>query len=249
MDDLLRNENLLIRYIDGELALHEKAALEEKLKEDELLRAQLQQLQLAVQAVKHHGTAQKVASLHAEMMREFRPGPQASRLNPVRKSVRYAMAVAATILVVFAGMGIYTASQLSADKLYKESFVDFTVSTSRGNNALTQIEKHYQQKEYLAIVNTSRSHHLDAKDSLLIGLSYLHTGKPGQAAAFFQWIASFENDFRPDGEFYLAMSYLKAKQYSKALPVLQKINGDPSHLYHSRISSDLIENVAKLNKK
>ncbi|HEX8316658.1 MAG TPA: tetratricopeptide repeat protein [Flavisolibacter sp.] len=249
MDDLLQDENLLVRYLDGELTTEERASLEERLQKDARLKEQLLRLQLAIQAIKHQGTAQKVSAVHTKMMRELKPKQPAGRVLPFRKTIRYAMAVAASILILFIGVRIYSASQLSADKLYNESFVDFTVSTSRGNNTvLSKVEQYYQQKDYAAVVNATRSTKLDAKDSLLIGLSYLHTARPDRAISFFQRVASFEGDFRPDGEFYLALSYLKTKQYNNALPVLQKINNDPGHLYHSRVSSDLIENVMKLSK-
>lgn len=248
MDDLVHNEDLLIRYLDGELSAVEKTALEERLQNDTALQAQLQKLQVAVQAVKNFGTTQQVAFIHAQMMQELRH-PKA-KVFSISKAVRYTMAVAASVLVLFIGLQLYLSAQLSPEKLYRESFVDFNISDTRGSNTTTsEIEKQYQKKEYAAVTDAGRSTHLYAKDSLLIGLSYLQTDHTDKAISFFQNLAFSANDFQQDAEFYLSLSYLKNKNYDKALPLMQKIGGNPSHLYHNQLTEDVINKVKKLANK
>jgi tetratricopeptide (TPR) repeat protein len=249
MDELSHNDDLLIRYLDGELSPEERTALEGRLATDKTFREKLTNMQITVQAIKHLGTSQKVAGIHSQMMQELKP-QQKTKLIGISKEVRYTMAVAASLLVLFIGVRIYMSSQPTSEKLYSQSFVDFNASGTRSNgNQLSEVEKHYQQKEYNAVINDTRSLHLDEKDSLLIGLAYLHTDKTANAIGFFQRIASSTNSFKEDGEFYLSLSYLKNKDYDKAITLMQKIADDTAHLYHKQFDKDFIENVKALQSK
>ncbi|GAA4730252.1 tetratricopeptide repeat protein [Flavisolibacter ginsenosidimutans] len=249
MDETLYNDELLIRYLDGELSAEEKTALEERLHTDKALQEQLVHLQVAVQAVKYLGTTERVQAVHAEMMKELK-ATNKGKVVPFSKLVRYTMAVAASILVLFVGVRLYLNAQLSPEKLYNESFVDFNVSAARGSNEnFSEIEKHYQQKAYEAVIGDVRSVNMDAKDSLLVGLAYLHQNRTPQAIGIFQRLANSANNFQQDAEFYLSLSYLKNKEYSKALPLMEKIKNTPSHLYREYVTEKVIEKTKKLNDK
>jgi hypothetical protein len=248
MDETFHTDELLIRYLDGELSAEEKTALEERLRTDKALQEQLTHLQVSVQAIRQLGTTEKVQAVHAEMMKELKAGNKGN-VVPFTRLVRYTMAVAASILVLFAGVRLYLNAQLSPEKLYNETFVDFNVSAARGSNeGLSQIETHYQQKAYETVIGDVRSVRMDAKDSLLVGLAYLHQNHTTQAIGIFQTLASTANNFQQDAEFYLSLGYLKNKEYNKALPLMQKIHNNPSHLYHDQLTDDVVKKVEKLSK-
>ncbi|HEY0039478.1 MAG TPA: hypothetical protein VGB71_02390 [Flavisolibacter sp.] len=248
MDEPLHNDNAFIlqRYLDGEMTNEESDALRNRLREDASLRQELHNMQMAIQAIKQYGTTQKVTAIHSEMMQELK-SQQKGKIISVSKSVRYTLAVAASILVLFVGVRIYLNMQSSPENLYNETFVDFNLSATRGNEGiLSQVEKLYQQKNYEGVTSTARSRSLSAKDSLLIGLSYLHTGKNTQAILFFQQLAQATNDFRQDAEFYLSLAYLKDQNFNSALQWMKKINSDPAHLYHEQIDKELIQKLTSL---
>lgn len=247
MDETLHNDDLLIRYLDGELSAEEKNALELRLNTDEGLRTKLEQLQVAVQALHQFGTAEKVSGIHTEMMKELKK-PQTGKVMAISRRLRYALAIAASILVLFVGIKIYQGNNLSSERLFNEAFVDFNASVSRGaEGSESAIEKHYQQKDYRAVLADVRSANMTAKDSLLLGLSCLQTGRLQQAIGLFEKLAFTQNDFQPDAEFYLALSYLKNKNYQKSLSVMQKIASNRFHLYHENLSADVLNGVEKLS--
>src|SRR5688572_16054760 len=107
MADSLHNEDLLLRYLDGELTDAEKHELEERLRTEPALKEELERLQIATHAIRQYGVRQKVGSLHKEMMQELKVKPKVIYLS---KSVRVAMAVAASILVLFVGVKLYLES-------------------------------------------------------------------------------------------------------------------------------------------
>ena len=249
MDSALHNEDLLIRYLDDELTPEEKAELEQRLQTDETLRQQLNDLRMAVQAVKYYGISKKVGSIHKGMMQEIKGAQPKAKLVPLRRRFSYVMAAAASVLVVVIGLSLYFSSRVSADHLYEQAFVDFPVSPTRGANNLSQFERYYLEKDYNAIVSATRSLQMGAKDSLLVGLSYLHKGQEEQAIGFFQRLSAYPNELQQDGEFYLGLSYLKSSKYANALPLFEKIAANPSHLYHSRVSKDFLNDVRSLQSK
>lgn len=249
MDDSLHTHDLLVRYLDGDLPLEQKQALEQKLQSDNALQDELRNLELAIQAVRQFGTTQQVNAIHHQVMAERKERTQA-KVVPFRKTFRYAMAVAASAIILFFGFRLFINAQPSPEKIYSEAFVDFNLSAVRGSEGNgSEIEKFYQQKNYAAVTTTIRSRVLSAKDSLLIGLSYLHLDKSAQAVRFFEQMTIANSDFQQDAEFYLSLGYLKEKRYEQAAGLMKKIAANPAHLYHDQITNELVEDVESLQKK
>ncbi|WP_121355199.1 anti-sigma factor [Flavisolibacter nicotianae] len=247
MSNSVHNEDLLVRYIDGELSATEKAAVEVRLKNDAVFREQYQNLQVALQAIRQLGTRQQVETIHHEMMQELKGKKAPAKVVRLSRAVRYTMAVAASILVLFVGVRLYLATQQSPDRIYNETFVDFNVANARSSaNQLSQIETLYQNKDFRGVAATTRAVSLSAKDSLLIGLSYLHTEDWQAAARWFHTVSVTENEYRQDAEFYLALAYLKTKEFAKAQTLFQRIYNNPAHIYHEQVSADLLADVKKL---
>src|SRR5688500_1211558 len=111
MDDSLQADDLLIRYLDGELTSEDKRALEQRLQTDEQLQDKLEKLRVAVQAIRQFGTRQQVGSIHAQMMESVKVQTQ-PKVVPFGKALRYTMAVAATDLFLFIGIRFFTNAQL-----------------------------------------------------------------------------------------------------------------------------------------
>jgi len=246
MDDSLHTHDLLVRYLDGELPLEEKRDLDLRLQADNALRDELRNLELAIQAVRQFGTTHQVSTIHQQVMAE-RKGRSQARVVHFRKTIRYAMAVAASAIILFIGARLFMNAQPSPEKIYNEAFVDFNLSAVRGSEGNgSEIEKFYQQKNYAAVTTTIRSRTLSAKDSLLIGLSYLHLNKSAQAVRFFEQMATAKSDFQQDAEFYLSLGYLKEKRYEQAAGLMKKIAANSSHLYHDQITTGMVEDVEDL---
>ena len=71
----------------------------------------------------------------------------------------------------------------------------------------------------------------------------------GQAALFFQNLATGSSDFKQDAKFYLSLSYLKEKNYDKAADLMEKIASEPAHLYRQQITTDVLKDVEGLRRK
>lgn len=249
MDEQLHNDDILVRYLDGELGEHDVARLEARLKTDASLRQKLVDLQVAVQAVKQFGMAEQVSAVHRQMMDELKPGRKRGKSISISRTVRFTLAIAASLLVLFVGIRIYEGTQLTPEKLYSESFIDFNVSATRSaNTSLLIHEKLYQQKDYNTIISLPRDT-TSFKQTLLTGLAYMQTGQPAHAVAQFRLLLTKENEYRQDAEFYAALAFLKLEDYKNAVTLTQQIQANPSHLYHNQVSEEFMDKLKKLQAK
>jgi tetratricopeptide (TPR) repeat protein len=151
--------------------------------------------------------------------------------------------------VLFIGIRRYQHAQLSPDRIYNEAFVDFNVATTRGTEHLSNIESLYQQKQYSRVTLTVRTLNLSAKDSLLIGLAYLHQKNLPTAITWFNPLTVSASGYHQDAEFYLSLSYLKLGNYVRAASLVERIYRNPEHLYHQQLSEEIVDKVRRLAQK
>lgn len=249
MSESVQDDDLLINYLDGILSAGEEAAVETRLKTDAAFRERYQKLQVVLQAVRHMGTIQQVQNLHAEIMQERQQNRQPVRVIRFSRTIRYTMGIAASLLLVFIGVRLYLNAQVSPESIYKETFIDFNVATTRStDNTLTPVEIAYQKNDYQGALSAPRTLNLSPKDSLLLGLSYLHQENLPEAIRWFHSISGRDNEYRQDAEFYLALTYLKTKDAAAALPYFERIANNNAHLYHQQVSPDVVEKLKNLAK-
>jgi len=242
------NDEILMKYLDGEMDQTEKIMFESQLENDTTLQQKLESLQVAIASVQQYGTAEKVKLVHTEMIQELSSVHKEGKVVPMRKFVKYSLAIAASIIIILVGVNVFTSSQLSSDKLYNEAFVDYDASAVRGSENQTGVVKLYQDHNYASVVEKANAQNLSQKDSLLVGLSYLKTDKLSEAINWFKAISQ-QNPTRQDAEFYLAMAYLRNKNYNEALNLMEQIHSKPDHVYQDQFSDEFINKVKKLNSK
>jgi hypothetical protein len=246
MDEILQNDELLMKYLDNEMNEDERHSFETELQQDAPLRQRLEGLRVAVQAVQQLGTAEKVRSIHRQMMTEQRSGSRKAKMVSMNQYLRYGIGVAAA-LILFIGIKVFNRDRPDANSLYNEAYVDYNYSGVRGDEQSTAIENFYKSNNYAALTAEAAKpgQSFSSQDSLLIGVSFLKTDKLSAAIG---WLApmSQQGNFRQDAEFYLALSYLRNKDYDKALALMNHIHSTPAHLYHDQFSNELIHQVDQL---
>lgn len=249
MTDFLHdNDETLMRYLDGEIDGIEKEQFESQLQKDAALREKLENLRVAIASVQQYSTIEKVKSVHSEMMQELSFDKKEARVVPVRRIVKYGLAIAASVIVILVGVNLFTASQVSSEKLYNEAFVDYDVSVSRGTEPQSQISGWYQAHNYAVVVEKANAQPISQKDSLLVGLSYLQTN---QLANAINWLMSIsqQSPVKQDAEFYLSMALLRNKNYNEAVTLMKQIQENPNHVYHNQFTQEYIAKVKKLSSK
>jgi hypothetical protein len=249
------NSDLLVQYLDDELSSEEKLGVENELKQSETLQQELKNLRIAKSAVKTYGLKQKVAAIHKEMMNEMTIAAKPSKTGLVRSVVRTSMRIAASVLVIMFGLGVYQYATLTPDKLFAENYQPYTLSVTRGVAETDVMEKAYQQKDYATVINQFTA--LPAagqKENFFAGQSYLAGKDYAKAVVCFKKVIALNfaektNIFNDDAEYYLALSYLKNNEFKFAYPVFINISNNPNHLYNDKITNSFIRQLRLLDWK
>ena len=251
MDNSTHDMNeLLIRYLDGELSGSEKEQLEKQLNTDKLLQEELQSLQLTRDAVRSYGLKQKVASIHEQMMKEF--SAPVRKINPGKRLIQYSLAIAASLILIFISIQAYTFFTLSPGKLFSGNYRSYELNTARSSGTEpTTIEKTYQEKKYSEVAALAENS-TDIEANFLGAMSNMELKNISKAIEEYKKAitlneAANTNIFKDEAEYYLALAYVQNKNYKQALDLMQKIHNNPNHLYHEKISNKFIRKVKWLN--
>jgi hypothetical protein len=128
--------------------------------------------------------------------------------------------------------------------------VAYKLPNTRSADAGSPIEKAYSEKNYSWIIGPGKAANPGSKEQLLTGLSYLELDRPKESIRCLDsLLTSTDNTYKQDAEFYLFLALIKNREYARALPLMEKINADPNHLYHSHVTAKTIRAVKLLNWK
>jgi len=239
----------LVRYLDGELTGIEKESLEQQLAADPVLQQEYENLRLTRESIRYYGLQQKVAGLHGQMMEEVKT--PARMIGPAAKIIRYSIAVAASVILLVGGFLAYDFYTLSPTKIFASNYQSYELSNVRDGNgqALSPVEKAYQAKNYQQVIKlVQQSDSITVKETFLAAMSYEELGNNTGAIENYKKVIaeSGANGVRDAAEYYLALAYIRNKDYDFALELLRKIKDDPDHLYHTKITGKLIRQVKML---
>jgi tetratricopeptide (TPR) repeat protein len=254
MNNNYTNSDLLVQYLDNELSPEEKLRLENQLNQNTAMQQELENLTLAKQAIKTYGLKQKIASIHTEMMNEM-AAEKSVKPGIVRSLARRSMKIAASLLIVLLGFGVYQYVSVSPDKLFAEKYQPYSLSVSRGAAETDAMEKAYQEKNYSAVINLfTELKGTGQKENFLAGQAYLATKGYSKAIGCFNKVLSLNSAaktaaFKDDAEYYLALSYLKNKEFKSAYPLFISIHNNTDHLYNDEVTDGFMRKLKLLDWK
>jgi len=233
------NEHLLINYFDRTLEESEMREVEALINTDLEVRKQWQYLQLAVEAVEYAALYDQVAAVK-ENFRTIQPVEvlQSSSKKGVRIKMRPLMRVAAAVLVLVVGTVTYKYFTVSATQVYQQTFIDYTLSTTRGQATITELEQAYRLQNWNGVIAAiNKSSFTDNKALFLAGMAYMQLHNFAAANKLFEDVLTNntktgDDYFQDETQFYLAMSYLANHQTAAAITWLQQIRANKNHLYH-----------------
>ena len=174
----------------------------------------------------------------------------AKKISKVRRIVRYSVAVAASLLLIFVCIEVYNFYSLSAGKLFAEKYTGYYRMTTEDTTE-SAIEKAYKEENYAEVINLNRNSALSIKDVFLTGMSYLETNELSKAISSYQVvIADVKDDknlmLKDAAEYYLALTYLKNNDYDQAIELMNAIHDNSLHLYTKKFSLKYIKRVKRL---
>ncbi|MEO5891234.1 MAG: hypothetical protein ABIQ31_13330 [Ferruginibacter sp.] len=252
MDNSNTNTDILIQYLDKELSPEKVLQLEQELRQNVSLKQEFENLLMAKNAVQLYGLQQNIRSLHTGMMDELNLAHATSKPALVRILVRRSMQVAAGLLVVLIGLGVYQYLTISPDKLFRENYQPYQFSVSRSATNTGILEEEYVEKNFPAVIKTFETLSVsDQKQNFIAGQSYLATGAYAKAITCFANVLSLNKPgtssiFQDDAQYYLALSYLKNNQVALAYPYFELIYNNSNHLYNDKLTSGFMRKLKLL---
>lgn len=189
-----------------------------------------------------------------QMLHDTGKGTQVKPVRKIRRIIRYAIAAAATVLLIVLISEGYTFYALSSEKLYSENYTPYkleTIHQGGADNDGSKIEKAYRNKEYAEVIKLNANSVLSVTDVFLTALSYLETNDMPRAISNFQVVlADVMEDknsaLKNAAEYYLALAYLRNNDYDQAIELMNSINNNTAHLYEDRFSAKYINRVKRL---
>ena len=257
----LQRTNALIDHLDKDFAgandrvsPETDAATARLITEDEEAAKEWAYLRLAVDAVQETGLYQQVTSIRQKWEAEERridsategqtqdqPTADNATGGVVRNLSRNWMRAAAIVLVVIAGGAIFKYVRLSSSSVYSEYYTSYELSTSRGASGQDAIEQAYIASNWNEVLTLSAGDKTkNNKTEFLAGMADLELKKFDDANAHFEQIIasnshSGQDYFEDEAEYYLAMSWLANRKINEAMPILERIRANKSHLYHDKV--------------
>ena len=165
---------------------------------------------------------------------------------PLQEVGRVLAAVLGGVMLVLLIVAGYRFYHLSPQALYKQAYVDYRLSTE-GDYRLgaSRVDLAYRAGNYDSVIRESkRPQGFTDHDYLLIGLAHMKKGDFFSAIEPLRLVNLWnESDYKQEGEYYLALAYLRNKDYDQSLEMMQRIRQDPDHTYHEQITDKLVRNV------
>ncbi|MFM2339255.1 MAG: hypothetical protein RL115_2448 [Bacteroidota bacterium] len=246
------NDELIMAYVDKEMAASQKKDFELLLLTDAGLQQRLNNLLHAKEAIFQYGIKQQVASLHSTMMQELKTSSHSSK--GVKKVYRIMAAAAAAIVLFVASFWYMNKPSITADGVYNAQYVAYNIPVARGSNELSTIEGAYQNKEFLKVISIAgQLEILESKGLFLAGAAAMEINHFDKAITFFNSLlqknaSNTTVDYNDDASYYLALAYLKKKDYVQSLALFSAIYKDKQHSYYTKVTEGLLIKIKKLMK-
>lgn len=245
-------EEKLVLLLDNALPEAEALALRRQLESAPGLKAAYQQLEVARNAVQYYGLHRQVASWHKDMMAEMQPPVRT--IQPRNRIFRFVAGIAAAAVLITAVFLLTNRPADDAASLYAAAYQPYALQAMRDAAGSTgELEKAYTDKDYTAVrtLFTASRPDSNTRALLLNGMAALELDDPQTAIESLGRITILNNsrvkkEYQDETDFYLALAYLKNNQPDQCLVLLEKINKDPGHPYHPKVTAGLLQKVRKL---
>ncbi len=231
------NYTLIEKYLNGELNEEEIKSFQTRLKEDSAFSEEYtlqKSMNIFLEKDRNQPALESaLASIGKDFFtEENKVIPIARNKNRNRWLIGLiATAAVAALLVMF--------NPFQQQDLYNQYAAHQPIALtekSTGNDLSTKAETAFNQKDYaLAYENLTlylQENPADPKATLALGISALEEGKTAEAISIFEKINAGSSALKNYGTWYLALSYLKEKNFEKAGATLRLIPNSEKTLFN-----------------
>lgn len=162
--------------------------------------------------------------------------------NTGRRLVRIFVAVAAMFLVTITAIVLFWYTGNTSDRLFRQHYQTYEVNVERSGIATTSpIVSQYQQKNYNEVIaQHEKAVASITKEKMVVASAYMELSRYDEAINIFrdiiaQNVTTGNRLYHDEAEYYLALAYMKNKQYDNAYQLFDKINTDKEHTFNGDV--------------
>jgi tetratricopeptide (TPR) repeat protein len=228
-------------YLEGKLAGHELEEFEEELRTDQDLLNELENYKKAVEGIRILSRNQmktKLKSIHHEVI-----GSNVRIANPSFKLIKIAAVIIGVLILTLPSLYFFMHSQKTkTERLFEENFSPYINITTQRGEIMSKDEMlqntamyYYNNREFdKALVNFDELIKTQVNPDPTLWFYYaitcLAAAQDEKAIRIFTKLTSDKNYLLfEQSQWYLALSYMKAKDKQKAIGVLKKISSQNGH--------------------
>ncbi len=232
---------LLIQYMDNELSVSGKAIVQQMLANDEKLNEQYQYLLAAKNAIQSQGLKQHIQLIQNEFLAERDKIIEPAKIIKSHTFFKTFMRVAAILIFIIAGFGVYKFSSTTNQSVYNENIVSYQSPVNRNNENADKVGDLYNAGKYTDVIsNINFKQQKNQQDYFLVAQSYLQLNQPTEAINNFKAIEELNNKstskyFAEETDYYLTMAYIKIGNIDLAKTQMIKILANKNHLFYSNV--------------
>lgn len=223
----MNNIDLIEQYLNGRLSETERLAFEEKVKHEEVFRAEVEELKLIREGI-HIASRKEILKslkdLEAKLPEVDFPVVPLWRNSWLRVAAGISLLA---ICIYLLWPRTQEPTQLFAE--YFEPYPNIIMPTVRGvvendSTLKAQAFRAYDQRDFVKAIELFVQLSIQDEVVLLyLGNSYLASGQPDKALPLLEKVLNEFDVFDEQAEWYIAISYLKLEEKEKAKGALKKV--------------------------
>jgi len=231
---------LLIDHLDNSLLGKGSVEAEQLIVNDPEAAQEWHFIRMAVDAVQNAALYEQVGSIKKEWQATHstaRPG--SAVIRTIYKNV---LRAAACVFLVAGGAALYKYTTATSSGLYEQYYSAYDLNASRSNEKQDALEQAYNSRDWKKVVTLAGAlKEKNNKAYFLTGIADMELKNYNEAIGKFQQIIAANvqtgaDYFQDEAEYYLAMSWLARNDVNEAMPLLEKIKANKSHLYYEKVS-------------
>jgi hypothetical protein len=226
---------LLIDYLDGNLNEEENSEVAQSIQHDVNTASEVEYLKLAIETVRLNAIKDKVFSVRYSL-KETRINQPSAGHSLVRHLYKTSFRIAAIFLLLLASAILYKYISVTNQSVYKNQFVPYDLSNTRGADERNPESDAYNSKNWNLVVELNNAAPVKSnKSNFLAAMADMQLNHFSNAAELFQNILNNRtesNSYQEEAEYYCALAFLMEQKVSSATAILNKIKSDTSHRYY-----------------
>jgi len=218
---------------------------------DELMK-ELQTHEAAAVAIQRNAVLRQVSLVHNAYFKN-----RNKEAWTVRGNFRFWLSAAAILIVVPALIVMFLYATNSPDRLFASQYHTYRLNVDRTSSPSNKelLVSNYQDGKYNEVITQFES--LTSKsvgDKMIAAFAYMELNNYKAAIPLFNAVISNnivtrENLYQDEAEYYLALSYLKAKQIEQSYQLFSKIYSDTEHTFNGRLNKWFIMRLKWLREQ